>query len=251
MPLTDFSPYLKNGVLDLNEEGYKFSGGKGGIRCFKDIFDIKRLAEFIQNTPNITAFKAVMWGIGEMGIDNFQLLMEAINDSKITDLNFENNSLNTEMAKAISQLYKITTLNLDFSNIGNEGIVKIVDNLSNLEDFDARGNYLTDEVVDAIVKGLPKIKVLKIGYGNNISCEKLQEIAKAHSTLTAFDIYSSAYDKLKMLDVVTLLPAGVVKIGVNDNINAPLNLVEAVGENNNAPPPVDPVELGGDIREGE
>lgn len=48
MPLTEkitnFSPYLKDGVLDLNQEGNKFSSGKGGNRCFEKIFDIGRLA---------------------------------------------------------------------------------------------------------------------------------------------------------------------------------------------------------------
>lgn len=39
MPLTEkitnFSPYLKDGVLDLNKEGNKFSSGKGGTDVLK------------------------------------------------------------------------------------------------------------------------------------------------------------------------------------------------------------------------
>ncbi|WP_375359249.1 hypothetical protein [Candidatus Tisiphia endosymbiont of Neophilaenus lineatus] len=149
MPLTEkitnFSPYLKDGVLDFNKEGNKFSSGKGGNRCFEKIFDIGWLAEFIETTPGIMELNAVMWGIGEMGIDNFRLLINAIKKSKITAINFENNSFSTEMAKGISEL-KLTKLNLGGCNIGDEGIIEIVNSLHGLEYFDARANYITNKV---------------------------------------------------------------------------------------------------------
>ncbi|WP_341747466.1 hypothetical protein [Candidatus Tisiphia endosymbiont of Dascillus cervinus] len=179
MPLTNFSPYLKNGVLDLNKEGNKFSSGKGGIRCFKDIFDIGRLAKFIETTPGIMELNAVMWGIGEMGIGNFRLLMNAINKSEITAINFENNSLSTKMAKEISKLSKLIKLNLGGGNIGDEGIIEIVNSLHGLEYFDARANYITDKGAYAMVKALPKIKAFGIGYGNDISCGRLKQVAAA------------------------------------------------------------------------
>ncbi|MFU7502818.1 MAG: hypothetical protein ACE1S7_05295, partial [Candidatus Tisiphia sp.] len=108
MPLTEkitnFSPYLKDGVLDLNKEGNKFSIREGPSKNeevkfnrFEDIFDIEQLSEFIKTTPGITAFKATMWGIDKMDINNFRLLMKAIKKSEITDLNFGNNTLSPKM----------------------------------------------------------------------------------------------------------------------------------------------------------
>ncbi|WP_342272011.1 hypothetical protein [Candidatus Tisiphia endosymbiont of Parasteatoda lunata] len=109
-------------MLDLNKEGNKFSSGKGGIRCFEKIFDIGRLAEFIA-TPGVKGFKATLWGIDKMGIDNFRLLMDAIKKSPIILLNLENNPLTLEMVKEISEL---TELNLASCNIGDKEIIKIM-----------------------------------------------------------------------------------------------------------------------------
>ncbi|WP_425363674.1 hypothetical protein [Candidatus Tisiphia endosymbiont of Hybos culiciformis] len=232
MPLNieDFSPYLENGLLDLNKVGNKFYDAEGHPICrtkyFENTFDIERLAEFIQNTPGVTALKASMCGLGEISIDNFQLLMDAINNSNITGLNFENNSLGTEMAQKISQLSKIINLNLSFCNIGDDGIITIVNSLANLVDINVEGNYITDTGANAIVNYLPNITSLNIAYGNNISCDKLKEIATAHSnTLTMFNIFSSAYSGQAILQVAELLPAGVVTLGSNYIIDLEHNVI--------------------------
>lgn len=172
---------------------------------------------------------AVMWGIGEMGIDNFRLLINAIKKSKITAINFENNSFSTEMAKGISEL-KLTKLNLGACNIGDEGIIEIVNSLHGLEYFDARANYITNKGAYAMVKALPKIKAFGIGYGNDISCEMLQQVDAAHTTFTVFDAYSCNYSLQALSEIVGLLPPNcALKLG-------PQHWVGGVNNNNDALP---------------
>ncbi|MDD9334831.1 MAG: hypothetical protein PV347_02120 [Rickettsiaceae bacterium] len=297
MPLTNFSPYLKDGVLDLNKEGNKFSSGKGGKK-FTNTFDVRKLAEFIKTTPSITELNAVMWGIGEMPIDEFRLLIKAIDDSNITVLSLGKNTLSREMVEGISRLSKLTELYLDSCNIGDEEITEIVKGLPKILVLNVQDNGITDTGVGAIVKYLPKllalnascnritdlgakeiadglneIKELILPYGNNISCEKLQEIVDVHKTiLTKVDLFSSDYTTPGLSKIVALLlPNCVVKLGphwtrgVNHINDAPFPLdgkvhlyiiklaedppplIVPVGENNAALPLV---EVAGDILQG-
>lgn len=182
-------------MLDLNKEGNKLSGGKGEIRCFDKIFDIGQLAKFIETTPNITAFKVTMRGIDKMDINNFRLLTNAINESKITDLNFENNTLNPGIVEEISKfskifklfkifkifkfsdISKITTLNLASCDIDDEKITKITENLCNITTLNVENNGITDIGVGAIAKHLPDIVAFYASY-NCITDTGADEIAK-------------------------------------------------------------------------
>ncbi|WP_341752028.1 hypothetical protein [Candidatus Tisiphia endosymbiont of Piscicola geometra] len=292
MPLTNFSPYLKDGVLDLNQEGNIFSIREGQsknkeeqskseevkLNRFEDIFDIKQLVKFIQTTPDITEFKATLWGIGKMGINDFRSLMDAIGNSDITALNFENNTLSPEMAEEISKLSKLTELNLGGCDIDDEKIAKIAEKLCNIATLNVENNSITDIGVGAIAKHLPnllslnascngisdtgadkikcfkKIKEITIPYGNNISFNVFKGVVEAHSnTLTKVDLFSSAYTSEQLLEIAGPLTNCVIKLGpywtkgVNHINEAPLRLVEAVWE---ILPPVDHVGVVGDVLEG-
>ncbi|WP_341755006.1 hypothetical protein [Candidatus Tisiphia endosymbiont of Ptychoptera albimana] len=260
--ITDFSPYLKDGVLNLNQEGNKFSSGKGEIRCLDKIFDIGQLAKFIETTPGIKGFKADTLGIGKMGIDNFQLLINAIKESKITAVNFENNLLTLKMVEEISELTNLTGLNLAFCGIDDEkiikivklpklsvlnvenngitniGVAKIVRELPDLLALYASSNCITDIGAKRIADGLNKLEQFTLPYCNDISYVGLKGLVMAHrKTLTKVDLFSSAYTSEQLSKIVELLSPGcVVKLGPywtkgEDDINdAPLKLVGAEWE---------------------
>ncbi len=258
--ITDFSPYLKDGVLDLNKAGYKFSGGEEKT-C---------LVEFIKTTPSITELNAANCGIGKMDINDFRSLMDAIGNSDITALNLENNTLTSpEMVEKISGLTKLIKLNLGGCNIGDEEIIEIVKGLPNLKELNVENNYITDIGVGAIAKHLPdllalyascnsitdigadeiakgfkKIEILIFPAFNNISYEGIKGVVIAHSdTLTVFDAGFYGCSKLQVWELGNLLPNCVFKLGpywtrgVNDNNEASVNLDGVVWGN----PPVVPV----------
>ncbi len=56
-----------------------------------------------------------------------------------------------------------------------------------------------------MVKALPKIKAFGISYGNDISCDMLQQVAAAHTTFTVFDAYSCNYSLQALSEIVGLL----------------------------------------------
>ncbi|WP_342260250.1 hypothetical protein [Candidatus Tisiphia endosymbiont of Metellina segmentata] len=232
--ITDFSPYLKDGVLKLNQEGNKLSGGKGEIGCFDKIFDIGQLAKFIETTPDIMELNAANCGIGKMDINNFQSLMDAIKKSKIIAVNFENNTLSSpgmvEEISNLSKIYKlfkifkifkfseiskITTLNLGGCDIDDKKITKIAENLCNIVTLNVVNNHITDEGVGAIAKHLPDLLALYASC-NSITDKGADKIAKGFKKIEIliFPAYNDiSYEGIKGVviahrDTLTVFDAG-------------------------------------------
>ncbi|OJW55158.1 MAG: hypothetical protein BGO67_05150 [Alphaproteobacteria bacterium 41-28] len=96
-----------------------------------------------------------------------------------------NNSLTKQGAKFISSLKRLEVLNIDFNNIGDEGVIEIAASLVYLKDLSLKFNKVTHIGTEQICLLLTNLEKLNLGYNEigNQGGKYLLDFARENSSL--------------------------------------------------------------------